>query len=532
MYPISCLINGDVGLLLMGSTSNVSTLLDYNELYRFYMEYPKAVGNALRKYTQEYCRNKMESGTFWYYYSSYTYQDFLATASAGNRWGYTDYGPALWYRSRIAVGYEYFEDALRYTGVTNQTARSGLSTKPYGLRYALPDEGYKKGDRVSLPVSISDTESLSDFGFSVLFPTDQLALNGISFDGSILGSGALTVSIGNQPVYGSIGGYNYTLTRTARGVDVRFVNANGSNFDKVGGLLFNVELTVRGVTGGDYGISIGTLPGVPFLGTSKQVYSSIYRVGLGTENWDLWQWEGDSYPDTDADDWNDWVGGIGTSTTPSITLVASYIRIQESEFEPTAGISAPFNYSSGSLSYTVSLENEFIGTNQINLTAQFDAGALDFAGSEIVIPGASLMSEDYDAETGAYSARIIVPQQGALFSAPILKDILKVKFDIVGPGADIAAELLTVNVTEVLSSVQAETVVCLLEPAGALTYYAPYDMNGDGIVTLEDVSLIIYNFYGAIAGDSKWAAAQGFDVNGDGVVDIFDLMIIMTYIAI
>ena len=207
------------------------------------------------------------------------------------------------------------------------------------------------------------------------------------------------------------------------------------------------------------------------------------------------------------------------------------VGVADIDYQTTAGISAPFNYNSGSLSYTVSLKNEFIGTNQISIAAQFDAGALDFTGSEIVIPGASLMFEDYDAATGAYSARIIVAQQGALFSAPVAKDILKVKFDIAGPGADIAAALSKVTVTEVLSSVQAETVVCLLDPAGALTYFAPYDMNGDGIVTLEDVSLIIYNFYGAIAGDSKWAGAQRFDVNGDGVIDIFDLMIIMTYIA-
>ena len=196
----------------------------------------------------------------------------------------------------------------------------------------------------------------------------------------------------------------------------------------------------------------------------------------------------------------------------------------------TAGIYAQKNYSSGKLAYAITLRNEFNGTNQICVTAQFDAGALAFAGSELGLPGSSLAGESYDAATGAYSAWIIIPQQGVLTAVATEKEILKVIFDVVSPGADITGAVTGATVTEVLSSSEAEVIECVLEPAAATTYYAPYDMNGDGKVTLEDISLIIFSYYGAIAGDSKWAAAQRFDVNGDGVVDIFDLMIIMTYI--
>ena len=206
-------------------------------------------------------------------------------------------------------------------------------------------------------------------------------------------------------------------------------------------------------------------------------------------------------------------------------------KLSSLDYEPVAAIYAPYNYPGAiSLDYSITLEKVFVGTNQINVSAKFDAGALEFAGSVLGIPGSSLLSEDYDEATGEYSAQIVITQQGVAIKVPSELEILKVKFDVINPGADIFAKLTGVAVTEILSSTMADTVQSWLNPSSVVSLYAPYDINGDGKVTLEDISLIIYNFYGAIAGDSKWAAAQAFDVYPDGVIDIFDLMIIMTYI--
>ncbi|MCI7814362.1 MAG: glycoside hydrolase family 3 N-terminal domain-containing protein [Lachnospiraceae bacterium] len=105
MYPISCLINADCGLLVMFNADHMSNKADYYELYEFYREYPNAIVSALKQYDKEMCISKMETGTFWYYYSDYTYEDYLASENAENRYGYDDYGETMWYVTSIAVDY-------------------------------------------------------------------------------------------------------------------------------------------------------------------------------------------------------------------------------------------------------------------------------------------------------------------------------------------------------------------------------------------------------------------------------------------
>jgi len=206
-----------------------------------------------------------------------------------------------------------------------------------------------------------------------------------------------------------------------------------------------------------------------------------------------------------------------------------YVKYVRSNW--TAGISSPFTYSDdGEIAYNVSLSQFCDGTNQIMVKAQFDAASLEFVGSVPLFGGGRVTDEEYNAETGEYFARVMLLQQGELFTAPTETAFLKICFNAVNPGADLVASLTEVVVIGVITDIVADTVTCKLNPVATVTLYAPYDINGDRVISLEDISLIIYNFYGAIAGDSKWAAAQVYDVNGDGVIDIFDLMIIMTYI--
>lgn len=58
----------------------------------------------------------------------------------------------------------------------------------------------------------------------------------------------------------------------------------------------------------------------------------------------------------------------------------------------------------------------------------------------------------------------------------------------------------------------------------------PYDINGDGEITLEDLSLIIYNYYMVSEGNTKWDNAKAFDTDGNGRIGLLDIMIISTYI--
>ncbi len=312
MYPISCLINGDCGLLIMFNADHMSDKADYFELYEFYMEYPNAVTDALKTYAKDMCISKMETGTFWYYYSDYSYEDYLAAADDENKYGNADYGEAMWYATYIGVGYTLDEGEFEYFGVSNETNLSGIADMTgYGLTYSLDQNGYREGDTIPVPVSVQDTEGLADFGLSVLFDTDVFEFEGVSFEGSVLTDD-----------------YETAVTETENGIEV-VMETTDQIFPAQSGLLFTVMLKVKeGAADGAYGVSLDAAEGMNFTGKNA-VYTSTYSVGLSETAWDLSAWEGNSYPNTYAANWDEYYGSLGGSEDPNITLVASYIEIAE-----------------------------------------------------------------------------------------------------------------------------------------------------------------------------------------------------------
>jgi hypothetical protein len=199
----------------------------------------------------------------------------------------------------------------------------------------------------------------------------------------------------------------------------------------------------------------------------------------------------------------------------------------------TAGVTAPRTLSkAGPLAYTVTLANVSTGTNMIDVSAKFDPAKLAYVNSKIEIAGASFLSgPTYNAATGEYSATIALLSQGALFTAGAAKPILTVNFNATAASGEIVGALTAVSIKEVTSPTSVVTVDCVLSPSNAVTAFVPFDVNGDGKINMDDISLIIFNYYLAKTGDAKWDAAKAFDVNGDGIVDLIDLMIIMTFIS-
>ncbi|MDR1156724.1 MAG: glycoside hydrolase family 3 C-terminal domain-containing protein [Oscillospiraceae bacterium] len=197
----------------------------------------------------------------------------------------------------------------------------------------------------------------------------------------------------------------------------------------------------------------------------------------------------------------------------------------------TAGIAAAQTYAgAGALAYTISLDNVVIGTNLISVNAQFDADRLEYVGSEIAIPDASYLYENYNPATGEYRAIVALLQVGTLFTAPVSTPILKLSFVAADGTDDITGALTAVSLYEVPSPDSTVQVNCKLDPASAVTRFAPYDADADGAVTLADISLIIYNYYLVGEGNAKWGAAQKYDANGDGIIDLLDIMIISSFI--
>jgi hypothetical protein len=223
--------------------------------------------------------------------------------------------------------------------------------------------------------------------------------------------------------------------------------------------------------------------------------------------------------------------GLPAYEYPEGNLHTQTISKTAADTAHTAGITAAKTYSgAGELAYTVSLANIAIGTNMINIDAQFDADKLTFAGSDVEIPGASILLENYDASTGAYKAVVALLQEGGLFTASASTPVLTLNFTNADDTDDISGTLTAVSLYEVSSPTSTVLINCKLDPAVAVARYAPYDIDADGAVTLADLSLIIYNYYLVGEGSAKWDAAREYDANGDGIIDLLDIMIISSYV--
>ena len=219
--------------------------------------------------------------------------------------------------------------------------------------------------------------------------------------------------------------------------------------------------------------------------------------------------------------------GTVTVTGGGITRTVSVTQAGASQTAgAVASISAPSVYGNAdTLTYTISLDNEFTGINQFTVTARFDPDKLSFANeSEILIPNGSFISERWDPDTGEYRAWVVLMSSGSLFTAPNTEPILKVKFNITGSDSDIAGILTGVSVVEVSSPTHSVTVNCSLDTAAVVSKYAPYDINGDGKLDMEDISLIVYNYYMVGEGNTKWGEAKIYDVDNNGFVTIVDIM--------
>lgn len=224
--------------------------------------------------------------------------------------------------------------------------------------------------------------------------------------------------------------------------------------------------------------------------------------------------------------------GLEPYVAPAGTMNVQNVTKSEVKTEQTAGITAPSVYGPGTLSYTITLDKEHIGANNFTVTAQFDTTQLEYVDSEILFEdGGFLGTPSFNTTTGEYKAVFMLLQPGSVIKAPTILPILKINFNIKdGSMNDITGTLTGVKVIEILSGTGTNTVTCDLSPIEAVSKYGPYDINGDGKITMEDVSLIIYNYYMVGEGHPKWEEGKVYDVDGDGLVTITDIMTIAVYV--
>ena len=210
-----------------------------------------------------------------------------------------------------------------------------------------------------------------------------------------------------------------------------------------------------------------------------------------------------------------------------------------------SGIAAPSSvvlHGSGQrISYSISIA-QVDASNMFQVWAQFDGAKLDYADSAIMLPaelGASFLVEpQFDEATGVYTATIALLRKDAVFGAgadavPLLEASFTLK-GAVRANDTISAALAAVKVVELLPNDQTLTFDARLDPKEAATFIASvliYDADGNGLLDMADVALVIYKFYMATDADPGWDEAKLYDLNGDGAVNLTDILLLMVYLS-
>ena len=232
------------------------------------------------------------------------------------------------------------------------------------------------------------------------------------------------------------------------------------------------------------------------------------------------------------------VGGSSANLPLSTT-----VTVERDETAPVAGIAGdPLVFDTvfdEYLSYGIDVNN-FAGTNVIEIAAKFDNTKLDYFASEIALPESSglafIGTPTFDAATGEYKATVALLQSGKLFEALTKTRLINIIFKAKA-GADLG-DLINATLTSASYHEQAAggasftTVYVVCDPDMADTPVmteARFDVDGNGKIDYNDISLIIFQYYMAKLGDSDWDVAYLFDANHDLVVNVLDLMIISSY---
>jgi len=243
----------------------------------------------------------------------------------------------------------------------------------------------------------------------------------------------------------------------------------------------------------------------------------------------------------------------GTVQSQAVTKYEEFIELVRmiehpyGGFYATAAIKAPETIDIDKtlfLSYDITLA-KLEAANMFKITAAFDNRLLYLAGSNLKVPGMSIVSEVYDVTSGVYTATILMNDNTFITSYDAI-DVLNLVF-AVDPAMKynqvLGARLLEVLVWETLDGPSARW-SATLDPASADTAidnHIRWDLNDDGILDETDISTIMRWYYLKRAGDPGWdepfyagtflfKPAKIFDVVADGIINTMDVQVIYTYV--
>lgn len=197
------------------------------------------------------------------------------------------------------------------------------------------------------------------------------------------------------------------------------------------------------------------------------------------------------------------------------------------ESTASASVTGDFQVSKGGLAaYTFSLNGDIqADTVELTFTVSDDQNADLFAGRALDGLGGfvydSQMSKVTTNDDGSvtYHAILYFNLEQEAATAPV--DVLSLKVRATDGTGN-----LTVTLNNAKFALDGVAQTAAIDNASVTTAVKDniYDVNGDGVVDLGDVSTV-RGYYQAKAGDENWAQAQKADLNNDGVVDLEDLIL-------
>ena len=130
-------------------------------------------------------------------------------------------------------------------------------------------------------------------------------------------------------------------------------------------------------------------------------------------------------------------------------------------------------------------------------------------------------------EDGSVTHNIIIA--AGLAEAQSLSDTTDVLQVFVRSAADQKGDI-TVKLSDVTFANTGEIITAEIENATVTTHVVDiYDLNSDNVVDQIDLA-IAQGYYQVKEDDTNWTEAQKADLNGDGIVDLEDLVLLATVI--
>lgn len=199
----------------------------------------------------------------------------------------------------------------------------------------------------------------------------------------------------------------------------------------------------------------------------------------------------------------------------------------------TANITSDSNTSvaeRGGVNYTVSMQN-LTNANAFDVSVKYDSSKLTYNNVKSLQNGLSVISQDD--KDGIVNIIVGKTDKGVISGdASLIKLNFSPKISAINKDAEVTLLSASTVKLDIISGnpVSSDVIPTLDITTATSTINFASDVNGDGKITLADLSVALY-YYMEDSSSSYWVKAKDADVNGDLKDDILDLQLIAGYIG-